>query len=103
VNQTIEINRKNIRLKFGSDSEYNIFMSLDKTDEIEGYAHLFMYKSSYLKTIMIFWILGLVLLAGIAYYVMSTQGPLTPPAAAPCNTCPHANGNAIKTNVDPWQ
>ena len=52
---------------------------------------------------MIFWILGLVLLAGIAYYVMSTQGLLTPPAAAPCNTCPHANGNAIKTNVDPWQ
>jgi len=63
----------------------------------------FMYKSSYLKTIMIFWILGLVLLAGIAYYVMSTQGLLTPPAAAPCNTCPHANGNAMKTNVDPWQ
>ena len=52
---------------------------------------------------MIFWILGLVLLAGIAYYVMSTQGPLTPPAPAPCNTCPHANGNAMKTNVDPWQ
>jgi len=52
---------------------------------------------------MIFWILGLVLLAGIGYYVMSTQGSLSPPPAAPCNTCPHANANAIKTNVDPWQ
>lgn len=52
---------------------------------------------------MIFWILGLVLLAGIAYYVMSTQSSLSTPADAPCNKCPHANGNAIKTNVDPWQ
>lgn len=60
-----------------------------------------MYKSSYLKTIMIFWILGLVLLAAIAYYVMSTQASV--PAAAPCNKCPHANSNSIKTNVEPWQ
>jgi hypothetical protein len=50
---------------------------------------------------MIFWILGLVLLAAIAYYVMSTQASV--PAAAPCNKCPHANANSIKTNVDPWQ
>jgi hypothetical protein len=51
---------------------------------------------------MIFWILGLVLLAAIAYYVMSTQVSLPPPAA-PCNKCPHANANPMKTNVEPWQ
>jgi len=50
---------------------------------------------------MIFWILGLVLLAGIAYYVMSTHVMSDSSAPAPCNKCPHANG--IKTNVDPWQ
>ena len=60
-----------------------------------------MYKSSYLKTIMIFWILGLVLLAAIAYYVIWTHGSLSPPVEAPCNKCPHAN--SVKTNVDPWQ
>ena len=52
---------------------------------------------------MIFWVIGIVLLAAIAYYVMSTQGSLSPPPDAPCNKCPHANGNAMKTNVEPWQ
>jgi len=50
---------------------------------------------------MIFWAIGLVLLAGIAYYVMSTQVS-SPAAPAPCNKCPHAK-NSIKTNVEPWQ
>ena len=61
---------------------------------------------SYPKTIrmkdMIFWALGLVLLAGIAYYVMSTQAASASAAPAPCNKCPHAK-NSIKTNVEPWQ
>lgn len=51
---------------------------------------------------MIFWALGLVLLAGIAYYVMSTQAASASAAPAPCNKCPHAK-NSIKTNVEPWQ
>lgn len=49
---------------------------------------------------MLFWALGLILLAGIAYYVLSAQVS-GPPAAAPCNKCPHAN--SMKTNVEPWQ
>jgi hypothetical protein len=50
---------------------------------------------------MIFWAIGLILLAGIAYYMMSTQVVSASSAPAPCNKCPHAN--AIKTNVEPWQ
>lgn len=49
---------------------------------------------------MIVWALGLILLAGVAYYILSTQA-LGPAIPAPCNKCPHAN--SMKTNVEPWQ
>ena len=48
----------------------------------------------------LYWAIGILVLAGLAYFVLS-NGPLPSisPAPAPCGRCPKMN----KTNVEPWQ
>jgi hypothetical protein len=49
----------------------------------------------------LYWAIGILALAGLAYFVMA-RGPLpsVSPAPAPsCGKCPKMN----KTNVEPWQ
>ncbi len=59
---------------------------------------------SYPKTIRmtetLYWAIGILVLAGLAYFFLS-NGPLPSisPAPAPCGRCPKMN----KTNVEPWQ
>jgi len=48
----------------------------------------------------LYWAIGILLLGGLAYYVMTQQGVVSmSPAPAPsCSKCPKMN----KTNVEPW-
>jgi len=66
---------------------------------------IYVYKLSYPKTISmtetLYWAIGILALAGLAYFVLSI-GPLpsVSPAPAPsCGKCPKMN----KTNVEAWQ
>ena len=60
---------------------------------------------SYPKTIgmteTLYWAIGILVLAGLAYFVLSKGSlPSVSPAPAPsCGKCPKMN----KTNVEPWQ
>jgi hypothetical protein len=49
----------------------------------------------------LYWAIGILALAGLAYFVLS-NGPLPSVSPAPspsCGKCPKMN----KTNVEPWQ
>jgi hypothetical protein len=45
---------------------------------------------------LLYWIVGILLISGLAYVVLSQPGVLTPAQPPPCNKCPHA----VKTNSD---
>jgi hypothetical protein len=50
---------------------------------------------------ILYWAVGLILLGGLAYYILSTQAVSVPATPAPsCNKCPKMN--KTNTEIQPW-